>query len=542
MDDARALKRAYAALIRTYGPETHPEVFQHIRRLYEQAGVEREARAEVAAARAVRASPSAESAAGESAAASAVAAAAAAAAARAIAMDTCVAELDAADLAGGIEVLDARWRDGGDRDALMVAIALLEASDPGRVVSRLLECVREEPGVRRLVGRMAVAIAGRRPAVVESPDWRALIDACGGAGADTQLERVTIEALHVLGQPVAAWRAWEAIQAEVRRRDVEEWARGTTLLLGAAGQSLPEDVLDAWIERFGSAELDLTDRVSDSLCRLACDGIAFGRAAADPTVPPALLRTLRDAIEAKEGESMLILRTLGADPTWARQIDALAPRHPGIVSVALRFVAMLTRRDVALQAWRAHGKPPPLGVALPAADTTAVLDEGLRESEAIVDAARRAASANHQVVARKASWLVGAGFVLFLLALAGFDVHALLGLGLLVLSGLCVWRALHVSLLGGATRGLAAELAAAEDAARVAAEERMHAAVFEVCRTSGLWLHELAGVHADKRRFHRVFDELLADPLSDLRVIGDAHVRRVTARPDAGAPSFEGAA
>ncbi|MDO9280640.1 MAG: hypothetical protein Q7U06_01960, partial [Pseudomonadota bacterium] len=41
MEDARALKRAYARLIREYGPETHPEVFQHIRRLYEQAGAAR---------------------------------------------------------------------------------------------------------------------------------------------------------------------------------------------------------------------------------------------------------------------------------------------------------------------------------------------------------------------------------------------------------------------------------------------------------------------------------------------------------------------
>ncbi len=36
-NDAAALKRAYARLIRTHGPETDPEAFRHIRALYEQA-------------------------------------------------------------------------------------------------------------------------------------------------------------------------------------------------------------------------------------------------------------------------------------------------------------------------------------------------------------------------------------------------------------------------------------------------------------------------------------------------------------------------
>jgi hypothetical protein len=37
VDDARALKRAYASLIRRFGPDAAPDVFAHIRRLYEAA-------------------------------------------------------------------------------------------------------------------------------------------------------------------------------------------------------------------------------------------------------------------------------------------------------------------------------------------------------------------------------------------------------------------------------------------------------------------------------------------------------------------------
>ena len=37
VDDPRSLKRAYATLIRAFAPDDHPEVFAHIRSLYESA-------------------------------------------------------------------------------------------------------------------------------------------------------------------------------------------------------------------------------------------------------------------------------------------------------------------------------------------------------------------------------------------------------------------------------------------------------------------------------------------------------------------------
>lgn len=490
--DPRELRRAYARLIRAHGPEGEPEVFQHVRRLYEE-GLAALQRATAATTTPAETNVDAE---GEW-------------------VDKRLADIEREGLAAVLAALEERAR-AGSKPAFLAAAALVDASAPDRLVPLLVSLIRN-PALSGTVGRIAELALAERPALLDAHDWGTIRGRCADPAARARLFLTEVDTLLALKRPDSAWERWEASGDEIRAADEARWGALTVRVLRLAGPGRPVGQLDRWIDRFWSAELGLEDSLADVLCRAACDAIAIGAARADATVPRALLDQLGELLLAEPLDRAAMLVALGADEARRLEIERLAERHPGVYSVVLRVFSTLNARDQALRIWHESGRPEPH----PPVDARALVP------------AYEGDAADHAEI-RQANWEVFRRRTRLTSALLLGAVGGAL---------LAAWQIIQNPNEATSVGGLiilgfgAAAYFSSRGVIRPDAAERLGlgptfsfpklaAAIREACRDQGVWIHEAAAAARDDQRLHAGFDALLADPLSDLAVMGPGHTRR----------------
>jgi hypothetical protein len=493
--DARALRRAYAALVRRWTPEEHPEVFQHIRALYEQAVRELERRAD---------GPRASIPTGDTA-----------------------AQLDA-ELAAlspdGVDALQAALEaraPHGDMHALAAAAAILEARAPERVPGYLVRLATYHPDA---VAELAGALVAYRPTLVLDAAWPTLLESLPTGEPRRRLLVAEIDGLLSIGDLDLAWDRWEGLEGELRRAP-DRWAALAVGVFRTAGPHRPVEQLDRWLEQIGSAGLDLSDPVAAALERVVCDALALGQARRDATVPHPHLDVVRELLTAAPYERVTVLGALGSDPGWRAWVDTLEDTHPGVASLLLRVVAGTTGRDVALRAWRDTGAPQPH----PAVDLGPLRAavEATRAEEKAEEVARWSVYQERQ---NRVSVRVGAGVLIGLVGGLVLDLAPFwAGLVVLACSGMVFVSGYRVS-KGIIRPDVALRLGLIPAPETLPLRKR----VVQQCREQGVWVHELAAAAREIVGLDEVLDALLADPLSDLEVIGPIHQRRAAAPPTEG--------
>jgi hypothetical protein len=502
--DARALKRAYAKLLRTWDPEREPEAFQHLRRLYE-AGIA----ALEAAPAPVEAGPL------DEAVEQAWVDAQLAAATPSSLVGLGRAELEAAPDPEGWEALMAALRDRalerGSVSALLAWIGLLIADDPTAIFPALTEAARV-PSLAAVARGYGKVLLSRFPVVVDHQDWKDF-----AASLPEQERRAAmvadVEARLVMGR-ADAWERWEEVQGEVRTLGDDVWLRVMVRLMSEGSTFAPAGLLERWIERFESAQLGLDDGVAEQVIgrALAAQGLAFAWQREE----------LRPLVQALLGcwtvegphHLVLILRLLVEDPAQRALLLRMRTEEPGVWRVLLGWVERVTGRRAALWARQPEAAQAVDGQAL--MELCWSITDQRREDDAARERTLRRAQLKDRVLQ------VMLGSVAVALFISAVLRSPLAGGVALVLSGLV--GALHVATMSVMP---VVDLHVPPDDT----EKRLREGIRALCAAQGVWVHEVA-LGCAHPLLDPIFDDLLQDPLSDLGLISDAHVRRFVTTED----------
>lgn len=479
MGDPRALKRAYARLIREHGPETDPEAFQHIRALYEAALAAPAAEAEAAPS-----SP----------------------------VDALLAGWET-DPDETLRALGQLAEEGDDR-AAEAAVGLAAALRPDRVES-LLDALFALPRRQPVAVRLAQAVlhfdAGLLPP--EAPTrW---VAGCVERGAATRLSAFHIDLLLDRARLAEAWSAWTTYEAMLATAAPEIWTQAFFRVFCTAGFDVVP--LDPWWERIHDARLGLSEEAHEAAIRLLCVLEAWRTSTADPAMLPVTAH-IRAASSFDGVATTLALVALAAEPGRREALGHATHVHPGLVGFLARRLDQVTRRNPTL--WAADR-----GEAVPVPELPVAALAGLLQGEIAAERIRRARDAEELAWQKRRSIHQLALVFSLAAAIVGFgtfggDMSPILGWTFLIAVVVpAVWSQRRLGLRVGQLEAEGRPPWAEAEAAR-AAELLARAVPF--CREHALWLHEVAFGATGAAPI----DDLLADPLSDLEVISTAHLRR----------------
>lgn len=496
--DAVALRRAYARLVRLHGPETDPDGFRQVRRLYEAA----------VAALATRPDDTAEALASDG----AVAEAAPSSQEEAW-VDAKLADATEQTLPALLDMLEERALAQRSGPALLATVGLAEAIAPTRTVG-ILARVNARWGLSTATAAVVELAVQSRSAIVLDPEWSELVEAVEDPTVRARLMLSELRTHLARRRPAATWARWEAWEGFLRTHAADGWAQLLGPILHTSAWEASEAAIARWIERVRAADVPLDDQAVFQLTARLCDVLDWRRAAADPAVAPDLLRAAREVSLADDHERLVLLRDFAERDFGSRILD-LEGTHPGLAAMVHRAVESATGRAAALASWSRESGPdaqdlPPEPARLQAAGCLQRLEESRRSADE--EARRRVEAGDGQAL----RWALAAG-----LAVAG-GVGLAKGpwtaTGFIAAAATCLYFAFR--------RSVAAPSTLQRDASADRAEVRT--AILDAARQDGLWVHEVAAAVAGERTLPPVFDDLLAAPFSDLEVLEDAHLHRVS--------------
>ena len=508
LGDPKALRKAYARLIRQFTPETHPDAFAHIRRLYEEArqdlGQELRlmtARPEGSAARGA-ASPhhdwmSWQKAALES------------------GCSQALAHLEAQVLAGADHELIRRWVSLlGARPSVVARDALVEAWP--RIPTQLqASLVTELLAAHAELGRVDLWCACFDTG--SQPGERALLrmarlDGAGDAQAAAEVFATSWVDLRTMGEDL--------------RVELMELLVCARLLLWLSSGQLA--ALEDWL-------MAVDVGVSESLVERLYERIACARllraARADPAVPADLVDVLWAASQLDSAQAALLLQDVRA-AFEAAGVAALAAHltnhHPVLMRMVDQLLDRASHRYAWVRLWAQRGAPVSLfaGATGPLAPALVRLD-GELEGEA----AAQPPTWTRQGLVRAALSVAGLlGLLLTGSALAGWSTEGrALGEAFVSVASLLGLLSLPVlwTLVGATRTRLRHEQDASFDPVAQWRRQLMVAAEADMGR-GGLWVHELATrLHSGRAQVVAAFlDSLMTDRTADIRSVTDAHCGR----------------
>lgn len=501
VDDARALRRAYARLVRVHGPEDDPETFAHVRRLYEQALAELEGRAEAVAPDPTPASPPSADTTVD------------------ITVDTLLAEATAENLPQVLTTLRARVAETGEAEALDAAIGIQRALDPAGLPEVYAQAAHHAALQDRMLGQVGGLLA-MMPPLAAHPGLDALFEQLATPERRLALVRMRVYALLVRGRAEEALALYRRVEPDLRVLPAEAWAPLFQMVIGGCAWRLDAHELEVARRQLGEAALPLEDAVYEDLEQLLLHVQEARRAASDPQVPDDL-RRLPDRMHHQPPSVQLGLLWRLADqvPDLPTALDHLAEHWPGLHAACWQTMHRLASVERYLAAWHRLKVPP--------TQYTAAVVEPLRQAAALEDDLLDVLQSTKARARRTRNGVVAAAIVttvvLVVLGLSEALGHGDL-LGPLMLSGAGVLVAGELLLARPIDRRAAA-LQLRLDALSQDTIEPIDAHV----RHTGLWPHELAAAasQAGLGALASTFDALVDDPRRLVALAGDEHIRRL---------------
>jgi len=355
-ENLRALKRAYARLIRAHGPERDPAAFQHIRALYEDA---REA-----LERGEQAAPDE----GQD--------------AERAWVEAALEGVTADTVEAVAEQLRQRALAQQSAPAAMAAFGLTEALDP-RGVLPFLAALAAQSG-QSVGGELAVRMLDDllldRPGEVNRPEMVALIGALGPSPARVVAQKARVRAHLLTGAWASAWEAFKDCGDALRAADADDWRELWIWVYETCAWEMSEAELEDALARLGMADFPLDDAAFRHLTQLGFDAMAYQRARADAALPPAIT----DAARLSYHRSLLVLARaaarLGSLPDVGAALGDALERHPGLGSPLHRLEQRLTGGERHMLMWLESGGP----VLIKGLDGAGALREGLAHAEGVI--------------------------------------------------------------------------------------------------------------------------------------------------------------
>jgi len=500
--DSRALRKAYARLIRRFDPETSPEVFAHIRRLYEAArrrDVQGPAPEVVVPAAAPEAPP----------------------------VDDWREALHAGGLEAGLTALEARVRGQKDPEAARLLTAVLAGRGVAQVRAGLVRIWPElTPGHRK---SLLLAAFELRPGLAGPAQWDPTFD---DTLAPSALALLRLEALSEAGLARAAGEVFTDSWDDLRTGPLS--TRRAALALVGRSEALywlPATLVHALRVHVGSVAAELDDATAEYLLRRLIQVQSLHGARLDRQVPDALVEVLWAAREASPQHAALFLqdvRAAYASAGVSELADHLMRHHPAVLRMVDELVERASGRSAWAWHWSQQSRPPPTfeGSRGPIAPRLAKADADL-ELVAIPkpppftwEGVRRAGL---QVVA----FSVLGGLIS---TLGGLWMEGLLygekSVTLMVLWGVVGVPVLSMVVMASIMRGQRERTPDFDPLARWRPRLVVEAAS-DMAR-NGLWTHDLATrLNGGRSVVVAAFlDELLCDRTADLRAVTDAHCGR----------------
>lgn len=487
LGDMKALRRAYARLLRTHGPEKDPEGFAVVQAAYAEAC----ARLEAGPAEPAAPAPAEAWAAAE--------------------WGTWLRSA----LRTPEALREELARHAGEPAANVMVLATEGAAEPETVRGRLVQLLqRGNPGTHAYAAaRIAFGLDGR----LALEQWPSLSAELRGCAYVTPVDVARLDALLTANAIPEAWAHWQAVGPHLMATLAEVATDRYNELLGMAAWVVPEPELHAqraWVQ---DVHLDLSDAVRDRLDRVVLVNLAVRRSAADPSANPNVVRAVQEAYGSQgntrpEGVVAALLELHDSTPDLPRVLDGLAGHHPMLVAACERLLLMASGR-LAFNEGRVF-QP---GDWTELAEELKGVEMGLEERA--TESSRRVWSvlaAQRRAWERSWKWWAAATFV------AG--------------SGMLVWPILGI-VAGPALLGLIGTLTQRPSEAPVnpprieCAEVDLawaRARCFELQARHGAWLHELA-LLSEGSGLHHVglaLDGCFRNRWHDLLALRPAHLRR----------------
>lgn len=500
--DTASLRRAYAKLVRSFGPERNPVEFAHIRALYESALSSIKVRSTGDGPQ--KSAPRAAVVPAES----------------AINLAAELSSVNETNLDAWLDNLWVRARTSLDPAALHAAVVLTQLRDPDSLVARLAASATSLPD--HLVG-FARELMDCRPERAGDPAWNELVASVPDRRAAIGLAFLAIDRAGRFARPERAWSTWEAIEGELGVLAPDEWPRAFWRTTRSAGWYAPSSRIAAWYERVSATDSPLPEETVSAAERelgvLECwqaTGVAEGFSA----------EMARGLLNLEHPVRILAWQDLGSDAACLAKARA-ARGFSAPLAIALDA---MTGRQAAI--WAEPGQRGELSAARIAElrpEMEQLRTQFEHDGAAKMETRTRRLRLLRQFVG-SACLMVGAPGLFFgsFLLTPGTGKEALLG-GFAVLIGSAI---LLLSVDPGYVKFEPGKPPPPTpvDAARQSTRELVRMEVIALARREGLWLHQLASAAPLHPELDGVFDALLADPFSDAEVIGPLHVRNIVRR------------
>lgn len=324
LQDPKLLRKAYARLLRTWGPETNPQGFVILQAAYEEAQ-----------ARAAAPTPSPDAAA-------------------------------EADEAGTAEWSDTEWstwlrqsersleelraeldRHPGEAAGAVLGLAVDGALAPDGVRAALVNLLLRD-GAGRL-SYSAARIAFALDPALPMEGWPSLMQELRGTSRRTPLEVARLDALLEAHETQAAWSFWQETGRQLMSELPDVVLSRYETLLGMAAWVVPENELLAEREWLQDVHLKLDDVTRERFDRIVLVDLAVRRSVADSSVNPAVARAVLEAYGSRgstraEGVMVAFWRFVRAVPNPEVVLDGLAPSHPMLVAAFDRLLMQVSGR------------------------------------------------------------------------------------------------------------------------------------------------------------------------------------------------------
>lgn len=334
--DLRLLRRAYADLIRTHGPESDPVAFAHIRRLFEAARDALEQAPEPLP-------PDAPAGEGDEAENEWV--------------DARLRQTTPEELAGLAESLAARAMDQGSQAAAVTYLALCEARTPTESVAWLTR-LASAPAHREVAARLGHFLLATHTHQALCPDWPGLWAALDEASRHRLIAH-RIEVLLSLGEGAAAFDLFRAHGSGIRRTAPKVWLSGVQRLLLEPGPGFDVEELVALETALDAVDLEIEPAFHDHLQR--CIGLqhALRHAEGDLAVPAPLLEIIRlGAREDPPSRAHRLGRLVDSVPALGGALAHLRYHHPVLHARLESDRESLSHSSLFMMRWLRDGRPP----------------------------------------------------------------------------------------------------------------------------------------------------------------------------------------
>lgn len=530
--DMRALKRAYARLIKVHSPQSDPAAFQAIRQQYEHALAA--IRAREASEGTAEASADAAEAGGEPSLSQPPAPSAMPAHAEHAPIPPWVDGLDLDDVDGTLQHLTTRVA-AGEAEALRYGVAIAEARAPEATVAWLASL--EVPAALRPAYREAAYVLLQlRPGAAadpQAPAWLSRFDAAARG-------EVVFAYLHALLRErriEAAHEALEAYEAELTIAGERTWYDAAMVLLSTTAWWMSERLLEHLAARaqqlgepFGESDIfQIEARVFGAR--------AYQEATRDPLVPRALFPQLRRVfgprpviVEALRAIREVLCSAEARSCGHASLEEALVYLervHPGVWYLVSLMVDQVSHERRFVGAWHAGH--------LAGQNVDALVERCLREHQQLAEAAAgpeadEVASLSERD--RNAGFAVSAACVLFsliTLSIKGAPLAQALLVALWVVVGIAAPIAVRMTRSRARRRLQDSAYEALPRPERVVVPADSRAQALRLVRGLGAWPHELAFFAARQTPRAPGLDALFRERLLPMTLSGidDPHLHRV---------------